>query len=121
MNYPGELKTQESGLCIDLYELTMAQACYSEQLEDRALFTLHFRKQPGYRNFRLACGQHYAALPATALRFPPNSRSTWHPLMSSQMTSFSGLAIFASPVAFGSFLRSRRCSPTSHYWKRERL
>lgn len=71
MDHLGELKTEELGLFIDLYELTMAQAYHSEQLQDRALFTLHFRKLPEDRNFMLACGQHYAALLATALRFPP--------------------------------------------------
>ena len=65
------LTEAELGLFIDLYELTMASAYHAEGMDKRAVFTLHFRKLPPQRNFVLACGQHYAALLATSLRFPP--------------------------------------------------
>ncbi|WP_347332325.1 nicotinate phosphoribosyltransferase [Marinimicrobium locisalis] len=70
MSYFGELTEAELGLFIDLYELSMAQAYRAEGMEERAVFTLHFRKLPPQRNFILACGQHYAALLVASLRFP---------------------------------------------------
>lgn len=60
----------ELGLFIDLYELTMAQAYRAEDMNERAVFTLHFRELPRGRNFILACGQHYAAQLVPQLRFP---------------------------------------------------
>ena len=44
-------------LFTDLYELTMAQALFSEGLTDKpATFSAHFRNLPSGRNFLLACG-----------------------------------------------------------------
>lgn len=71
MDYFNELRESELGLFIDLYELLMVRAYRAEGMEERAVFTLHFRKLPPRRNFILACGQHHAALLVTSLRFPP--------------------------------------------------
>lgn len=60
----------EYGLFTDLYELTMAQAYWSERLTERATFSLFFRKLPASRNLALACGQEDAARLATEIRFP---------------------------------------------------
>jgi nicotinate phosphoribosyltransferase len=42
---------------IDLYELAMAQAYWSEGMDETAVFSLFFRELPDNRNFVLACGQ----------------------------------------------------------------
>lgn len=68
MTYP-LLTEEELGLFIDLYELTMAQAYHAEGMNDRARFSLYFRKLPPGRHFILACGQEHAARLATNLRF----------------------------------------------------
>ncbi len=44
-------------LMVDLYELAMAQAYWSEGMDDIAVFSLFFRELPENRNFVLACGQ----------------------------------------------------------------
>jgi len=43
-------------LLTDLYELTMAQAYWHEQMHGQAVFSLYFRKLPQRRNYMLACG-----------------------------------------------------------------
>lgn len=43
-------------LLTDLYELTMAQAYWHEQMQGQAVFSLYFRKLPQRRNYMLACG-----------------------------------------------------------------
>ncbi|HXE62705.1 MAG TPA: nicotinate phosphoribosyltransferase [Bryobacteraceae bacterium] len=45
-----------SPLFTDLYELTMAQAYASEQMDERAVFELTFRKMPANRNYIAAAG-----------------------------------------------------------------
>ncbi len=45
-----------SPLFTDLYELTMAQAYASEQMDERAVFELTFRKMPANRNYIVAAG-----------------------------------------------------------------
>ncbi len=44
-------------LFTDLYELTMAQAFYEENMTAPAVFSLFVRRLPRQRNFLLACGQ----------------------------------------------------------------
>ncbi len=44
-------------LLIDLYELAMAQAYWSDNMTDTAVFSLFFRTMPEHRNVMLACGQ----------------------------------------------------------------
>nr|VFJ71553.1 MAG: nicotinate phosphoribosyltransferase [Candidatus Kentron sp. FW] len=43
-------------LFTDLYELTMMQAYFEENLNDTAIFSLFVRRLPARRNFLLACG-----------------------------------------------------------------
>lgn len=43
-------------LLLDLYELTMAQAYWKEQMNEEAVFSLYFRKLPAQRNYMLAAG-----------------------------------------------------------------
>jgi nicotinate phosphoribosyltransferase len=43
-------------LLTDLYELTMLQAYFEEQMSDRAVFSLFARRLPTGRNYLLACG-----------------------------------------------------------------
>lgn len=43
-------------LFTDLYELTMAQAYFDEEMTDDAVFSLFVRRLPPQRNFLLACG-----------------------------------------------------------------
>nr|VFK79924.1 MAG: nicotinate phosphoribosyltransferase [Candidatus Kentron sp. SD] len=43
-------------LFTDLYELTMMQAYFEENLHDSAVFSLFVRRLPARRNFLLACG-----------------------------------------------------------------
>lgn len=56
-------------LMVDLYELAMAQAYWSEGMDDTAVFSLFFRQMPENRNFILACGQQQAAKVISRLRF----------------------------------------------------
>lgn len=56
-------------LLTDLYQLTMLQAYWKEGMDERATFSLYFRKLPPTRRFMLACGQQYAAELVTRLRF----------------------------------------------------
>ncbi|NAW33678.1 nicotinate phosphoribosyltransferase [Halomonas alimentaria] len=53
----------------DLYQLTMLQAYWVEGLQERATFSLFYRRLPATRRFMLACGQQYAAELATRLHF----------------------------------------------------
>ena len=43
-------------LLTDLYELTMLQAYFEEQMHDTAVFSLFVRRLPEHRNYLLACG-----------------------------------------------------------------
>lgn len=56
-------------LLTDLYELTMLQAYWAEGMNERAVFSLHFRDLPHSRNFMLACGQGQLLDTITQLRF----------------------------------------------------
>ncbi|PXX89869.1 nicotinate phosphoribosyltransferase [Marinobacter vulgaris] len=57
MNQPPVVKEADLSLLVDLYELAMAQAYWSEGMDDTAVFSLFFRQLPDNRNFVLACGQ----------------------------------------------------------------
>lgn len=59
----------EFALLTDLYELTMLQAYWAEGMNDRAVFSLHFRDLPAARNFMLACGQGQLMETIGGLRF----------------------------------------------------
>lgn len=45
-----------AALLIDLYELTMIQAYWREEMHDEASFSFYVRRLPPQRNFLLACG-----------------------------------------------------------------
>jgi nicotinate phosphoribosyltransferase len=47
---------RDSALLTDLYQLTMLQAYWSEGFDDRAAFSLFFRRLPEARNYLIACG-----------------------------------------------------------------
>jgi nicotinate phosphoribosyltransferase len=48
--------TFSAALFTDLYELTMLQAYFEEQMRDTAVFSLFVRRLPDRRNYLLACG-----------------------------------------------------------------
>jgi nicotinate phosphoribosyltransferase len=56
-------------LLTDLYELTMLQAYWREQMTARAVFSLHVRTLPRNRNFLLACGLADALEALATMRF----------------------------------------------------
>ncbi|WP_163558729.1 nicotinate phosphoribosyltransferase [Halomonas sp. NO4] len=66
---PYGVDDSDLALLTDLYQLTMLQAYWKEGMEERATFSLYFRKLPPTRRFMLACGQQHAAELATRLRF----------------------------------------------------
>jgi len=53
---PGWESDRNAALLTDLYQLTMLQAYWREGLEDRAAFSLFFRRLPRARNYLIACG-----------------------------------------------------------------
>ncbi|MFY0992050.1 nicotinate phosphoribosyltransferase [Halomonas sp. C05BenzN] len=66
---PVQVDDSDLALLTDLYQLTMLQAYWKEQMQERATFSLYFRKLPPTRRFMLACGQQHAAALASRLRF----------------------------------------------------
>lgn len=56
-------------LLTDLYQLTMAQAYWREQLHEPAVFTLSVRRLPPERNYLIACGLDAALTYLEQLRF----------------------------------------------------
>ena len=68
MNSP-MVDDSELALLTDLYQLTMTQAYWKEAYDQRATFSLFFRKLPPQRRFILACGQQHAAALVNELRF----------------------------------------------------
>lgn len=63
------IREQDLPLLVDLYELAMAQAYWSEGMNERAVFSLFFRDMPEHRNFVLACGQRNICEVLENLRF----------------------------------------------------
>lgn len=57
LTQPPLVRQGDLPLMVDLYELAMAQAYWSEGMDDTAVFSLFFRELPENRNFVLACGQ----------------------------------------------------------------
>ncbi|MFP4108288.1 MAG: nicotinate phosphoribosyltransferase [Desulfonatronovibrio sp.] len=64
--------TDELALFTDLYELTMLQAYYHQNMHRDAVFTLFFRRLPERRNFMLACGLDTVLEYLENLRFTEN-------------------------------------------------
>ncbi|GED21155.1 nicotinate phosphoribosyltransferase [Halomonas halmophila] len=69
MTAPLTVEDDELALLTDLYQLTMIQAYWREGMDDRATFSLFFRRLPAERRFMLACGQQHAAELVSQLRF----------------------------------------------------
>jgi len=65
---------RNTALLTDLYQLTMLQAYWRQGLEDRAAFSLFFRRLPEARNFLIACGLD------DVLRYLEELRFTGEPL-----------------------------------------
>ncbi|MFM9269448.1 nicotinate phosphoribosyltransferase [Halomonas elongata] len=69
MSAPLTVEEDELALLTDLYQLTMTQAYWREEMNARATFSLFFRRLPAERRFMLACGQQHAAERLSRLRF----------------------------------------------------
>nr|WP_284048033.1 nicotinate phosphoribosyltransferase [Marinobacter sp. ATCH36] len=69
MTQPPLVRQGDLSLMVDLYELAMAQAYWSEGMDETAVFSLFFRELPKNRNFVLACGQQSVVSVIEALRF----------------------------------------------------
>lgn len=66
---PAVVREDDLSLLVDLYELAMAQAYWSEAMNDTAVFSLFFRELPAGRNFVLACAQQSVARVIERLAF----------------------------------------------------
>jgi nicotinate phosphoribosyltransferase len=66
---PSTVTTTDLALFTDLYQLTMLQAYWHEQLTDRAVFSLFVRRLPERRNYLLACGIEDALRCLESIRF----------------------------------------------------
>ncbi len=69
LKQPPIVRESDLSLLVDLYELAMAQAYWSEGMDDTAVFSLFFRELPAHRNFVLACGQQNVARIIESLAF----------------------------------------------------
>lgn len=61
--------SQGLALFTDLYELTMMQAYWAQDMRDTAVFSLFARRLPPRRNYILACGLHTVLEQLQGLRF----------------------------------------------------
>ncbi|NWN82278.1 MAG: nicotinate phosphoribosyltransferase [Halomonas sp.] len=66
---PYAVADTDLSLLTDLYQLTMLQAYWAEGMQERATFSLYYRRLPTTRRFMLACGQQHAAELFTRLGF----------------------------------------------------
>lgn len=66
-----ETSAPESVLLTDLYQLTMLQAYFDQQMEETAVFEFFVRKFPVQRNFLIAAGLEQALSFLENLRFTP--------------------------------------------------
>lgn len=69
LKQPPLVREGDLSLMVDLYELAMAQAYWSEGMDDKAVFSLFFRQLPDNRNFVLACGQQSVVSIIESLHF----------------------------------------------------
>lgn len=69
LTQPPLVRQGDLSLMVDLYELAMSQAYWSEGMNDTAVFSLFFRELPENRNFVLACGQQSVVSVIQALSF----------------------------------------------------
>jgi len=63
----------EIGLLTDLYQLTMAAAYWSNQLNEPATFELYFRRLPQNRSYIVSAGLEQALHYLFSLKFSPNA------------------------------------------------
>lgn len=63
----------EIGLLTDLYQLTMAAAYWSNQLNEPATFELYFRRLPQNRSYIVSAGLEQALHYLSSLKFSPNA------------------------------------------------
>jgi nicotinate phosphoribosyltransferase len=63
----------EIGLLTDLYQLTMAAAYWSNQLNEPATFELYFRRLPQNRSYIISAGLEQALHYLSLLKFSPNA------------------------------------------------
>ena len=61
--------TYSPALVTDLYQLTMLQAYFEEQMDETAVFSLFVRRMPAQRNYLLACGLDDVLTQLETLRF----------------------------------------------------
>jgi nicotinate phosphoribosyltransferase len=69
--HPDLVGSEDLALLTDLYELTMLQAYWQQDMHETAVFSLFVRDLPPSRNFLLACGIDDAVDGLAALRFLP--------------------------------------------------
>jgi nicotinate phosphoribosyltransferase len=69
LKQPPVVKEADLPLLVDMYELAMAQAYWTEGMNENAVFSLFFRELPENRNFVLACGQQHVAYIIESLAF----------------------------------------------------
>lgn len=65
----GKPDDRAEALFTDLYELTMLQAYFEEEMTDEGVFTLFVRRLPEERNFLIACGLETVLSCLEGLRF----------------------------------------------------
>ncbi len=70
-SYSGWVNTLESPLLTDLYQLTMLQAYYEQDMTATAVFELFVRKLPARREFLVAAGLEQALELLERMRFGP--------------------------------------------------
>ncbi|HEY7162070.1 MAG TPA: nicotinate phosphoribosyltransferase, partial [Acidobacteriota bacterium] len=63
----------EIGLLTDLYQLTMAAAYWSNQLNELATFELYFRRLPQNRSYIISAGLEQALHYLSSLKFSPKA------------------------------------------------
>jgi nicotinate phosphoribosyltransferase len=70
-SYSGRVDTLTSPLLTDLYQLTMLQAYYEQEMTENAVFELFVRKLPPRREFLVAAGLEQALELLESMRFGP--------------------------------------------------
>jgi nicotinate phosphoribosyltransferase len=68
---PDLVGSEDLALLTDLYELTMLQAYWKQEMHEPAVFSLFVRTLPPFRNYLLACGIDDAIDSLAAVRFQP--------------------------------------------------
>ena len=117
--YPIEGAAQdELALFTDLYELTMLQAYFNEEMLDDAVFSLFVRRLPDRRNFLLACGLDTVLSYLENLHFNDENIGYLRSLgkFSERFLSWLSDLRFAREKS-GPSPKAHLCLPTSRFWK----